>query len=741
LNNPLKENIKYKLLDISKLNRTLNNKLKNLNALLALSHFDPCAHYDLERAKFNWADGKHTNAINILESATKKYSLNNFKKKVPHDSSPIKCYELELYRYLARYVEHTGTKESSYVDNLFKECLKPELISKAQHYYLDYALFLNRKLSLREDRMKEKTEDFDEYQREANATILNYSLAVSNTNEFAYKVLPRLLALITSTADAIRENECKNCKVTGKGDKRVEHKCASCSDLEKKREKLYKGVFEEYIPLHVWMIAISQILSGLCSNNELVKRYLKKLLLQLSRTYTNKVCWYLLPSKDRDSIIKLSSTEEVRINQQCQTFAEDAIACLESAKLDKSNTSRTNNAKWTSKKCPDLVCLPVLSQFNLSLVQKSGNADSQVWSTVVTIKSIDPEVVTMHSLCKPIRIGVKGSDGKQYYFLAKAEDSMQDMRKDQRVMEVILLINKLLKEYAQTRNRKLFIQTFAITPLSVKRSNGLFEWVENTSAIKGEVERLYKSAYGEKGFKERASKCSTLYHKDGKDKTTPDNWRQITSQIYPPIFHKYFLTKFTDPTAWFYATSDFTKSTAVMSMVGHIVGLGDRHLDNILIDGSSGGAVHVDFNCLFLKGCDLGVPELVPFRLTPNMVDAFGINGCEGTFRVISELTLQMIRSNKESIFSVLETLVYDPLTEWKDYKKKNFENVAEHSNFIMKELNDRISGRMRDLSTHKSKTRVTEQLSVEGHVNKLIIEATKVENLAPMFVGWQSYW
>ena len=35
-----------------------------------------------------------------------------------------------------------------------------------------------------------------------------------------------------------------------------------------------------------------------------------------------------------------------------------------------------------------------------------------------------------------------------------------------------------------------------------------------------------------------------------------------------------------------------------------------RHLDNILIDGSSGGAVHVDFNCLFLKGCDLGVPEL-----------------------------------------------------------------------------------------------------------------------------------
>jgi serine/threonine-protein kinase ATR len=44
------------------------------------------------------------------------------------------------------------------------------------------------------------------------------------------------------------------------------------------------------------------------------------------------------------------------------------------------------------------------------------------------------------------------------------------------------------------------------------------------------------------------------------------------------------------------------------------------------------------------------------------LVDAFGINGCEGTFRVICEITLQMIKSNKEAICSVMETLVYDPL-------------------------------------------------------------------------------
>lgn len=45
----------------------------------------------------------------------------------------------------------------------------------------------------------------------------------------------------------------------------------------------------------------------------------------------------------------------------------------------------------------------------------------------------------------------------------------------------------------------------------------------------------------------------------------------------------------------------YARTTAVMSMVGYIVGLGDRHGENILFDSSCGDTVHVDFNCLFNK--------------------------------------------------------------------------------------------------------------------------------------------
>lgn len=60
----------------------------------------------------------------------------------------------------------------------------------------------------------------------------------------------------------------------------------------------------------------------------------------------------------------------------------------------------------------------------------------------------------------------------------------------------------------------------------------------------------------------------------------------------------------------------FSGSVAVISIVGYILGLGDRHLDNILVDFSSGDVVHIDYNVCFDKGLRLKIPEIVPFRLT-----------------------------------------------------------------------------------------------------------------------------
>ena len=54
--------------------------------------------------------------------------------------------------------------------------------------------------------------------------------------------------------------------------------------------------------------------------------------------------------------------------------------------------------------------------------------------------------------------------------------------------------------------------------------------------------------------------------------------------------------------SWHIAKMNYTRSVAVSSMVGHILGIGDRHLGNILVDQGSGEVVHIDFGFVFEQG-------------------------------------------------------------------------------------------------------------------------------------------
>ncbi len=59
-----------------------------------------------------------------------------------------------------------------------------------------------------------------------------------------------------------------------------------------------------------------------------------------------------------------------------------------------------------------------------------------------------------------------------------------------------------------------------------------------------------------------------------------------------------------------------------MSIIGYVIGLGDRHLDNLLINLNTGEIAHIDYNVCFEKGQNLRVPERVPFRMTQNIRNA-----------------------------------------------------------------------------------------------------------------------
>ncbi|KAK3805021.1 MAG: kinase-like domain-containing protein [Benniella sp.] len=81
--------------------------------------------------------------------------------------------------------------------------------------------------------------------------------------------------------------------------------------------------------------------------------------------------------------------------------------------------------------------------------------------------------------------------------------------------------------------------------------------------------------------------------------------------------------------------------------IGYLIGLGDRHLDNILIDFVTDDLVHIDYNVCFEKGTTLRIAEITPPRPSRNMLTSLGVKGVEGSFRIGCE-TMKVMRKNKE---------------------------------------------------------------------------------------------
>ena len=59
-------------------------------------------------------------------------------------------------------------------------------------------------------------------------------------------------------------------------------------------------------------------------------------------------------------------------------------------------------------------------------------------------------------------------------------------------------------------------------------------------------------------------------------------------------------------------------------------------------------------------------PEKIPFRLTRMLTHAMEVSGIEGSFRNTCEISMKVLRENKESLMAVLEAFVYDPLINWR---------------------------------------------------------------------------
>lgn len=208
------------------------------------------------------------------------------------------------------------------------------------------------------------------------------------------------------------------------------------------------------------------------------------------------------------------------------------------------------------------------------------------WDTTIIIHAISNEIKELKSASKPIKITLYTNRGN-IDILYKFED----VRKDRMTMNISYWLEK-------TTKGKISFTRYNVFPIT--SSSGIIQMLDNVT---------------------------TLYDIKHKYNTTLQNF----------ILERNSNLSIND------LRNRFIKSVAAACVLSYFLGVGDRHLENMLVT-DDGKLIHVDF--YYLMGDD---PKHVSteMRITPDMLDALGGSG-SATFTAFQELCADVYKILRE---------------------------------------------------------------------------------------------
>lgn len=573
----------------------------------------------------------------------------------------------------------------------------------------------------------------------AVAAIRHYCVSLSLGTASAYMTLPRLMTLwlettaglSLATTDPQLKTKCE--ALIQQMNSIMEHHFAPAASSRQGRDA------NSPVAPSVVFAVVPQLLSRVGHQHSGVVSVISRIVLRVMDEYPEQVLWLVMPvartkqprrcAVAKNDIIgafqKRGKAEAKVVDNANAIFGVLLDICNAQADLFSDPKTRLTQMPFARKVEKTISAsnfiLPISQNiFPDAVVDGAGKNAS---SNGAVFTAFEDHVDVMSSLQKPKRIAVRGADGNAYPFLCKAKD---DPRKDIRMMELVNLMNRLFLQDDESRRRAFSLRRYVVAALG--DDYAIIEWISNNAALRRVVDETY--AIDNSGVRTQAVK-QLLAKVEAKQLTRSDMFKKHILVDARPVFHLWFQDKFLSATKWYQARERFTRSCALWSAVGHIVGLGDRHGENILIDNLTGEAMHVDFACMFDKGETLAEPERVRFRLTQNVVDGMGILGTDGAFRSTFEIALRTQMKHKLALMSVLETLLHDPLIEWGEKSKMDPKT-------LFPRVRRRLEGYL-DLNARQKEVDAV-ACSVEDQASKLIQHATSFENLSMMYIWWMSW-
>lgn len=769
-------------------------------------------HWLIEEAKILWKQGEKDAAINTIKffikksrennHSTEQLSLANVKlgewlaqnqseskdiillhldpktKNYPRKSKAFFAFAKfndSLYTNLQRkmksqewQIAQTIREENLKLLNEYKELMKQQ--SKNPHDEVKRAHNSLARVCQRDKQEEEKvTSDMREY---LCVSMENYGLAAQHDDKYNIPVVFRVCSLWFNNSNDEKINTIF--------------------------EKLYK---DKKIGIHKFIPLIYQVASRIGSPNVKFNQILLGLLEVIATTHPFHSLYQIFALKNGDQTSAKNENEtsfyivdKVKVNGSTELLAKirssgkritvmdiggakrqfslkqivDQMECLINAykelafwQIDKTKrglSSLTLDDKMLISQISKLDAIPVAT------MALPIQADAQY--SFASVDKFEKTIRFAGGINLPKIINCCGSNGQPYKQLVKGRD---DLRQDAVMEQIFELVNTLLSENKDTRKRSLRLRTYKIIPLTP--NSGLLQWVSDTIPLSEYLVGTHKNHTVGAHFRYRPDDWLSIDCRKKMEVAQTQKLQVLRAyndicQKFKPVMHQFFVEKFPNPSDWFTRRLAYTRSVAVNSIVGYIIGLGDRHGYNILMDEKTAEVVHIDLGVAFEQGKLLPTPERVPFRLTRDVVDGFGIQGIEGAFRHCAESTMKVLRHNIDLLVTIVEVFIHDPLYRWNLSPLKAFkiqkpsadddddESMHRNSSQDSKSLGALSDGPrpmvdIKNLDAEYALLRITEKLQgyeegellgIKGHVNKLFSQAMDPSILSCMFYGWASW-
>ncbi|CAL8133853.1 unnamed protein product [Orchesella dallaii] len=707
----------------------------------------------IEEAKILSRKGEKEHAIAVLRKGIAQYfpQLESWRNQNPsgQDSSPsslesrILCSKALLL--LAKLCEEEKLLNMEDYIAKYKEASDVHKDSEKNYFTLGSY----------HDRLWSSTERRENHFHIQATVVRYYSQSLLYGCKYVYQSLPRLLSIWFDFAAGIQSGDYNKNVGSSSLSSNQSNDSGPGSKPENILEIMNTAIKRMVagIPAYIMMTAFSQLISRLCHSHQKTWSNLKDIIVSIICKHPHQSLWMTMAvtksinDQRRKRCLEIYKSVEKQVPGLKAVIKDYTLLTERFLDLSETAVDRVHQLKANlSSLCPNLpklirsssfgkVSIPFQIFLNPTLPRVGYNHQDHIAfpETLVYISDINDNVDVMPSLIRPKKLTLRASNGNSYGLMCKPKD---DLRKDSKVMEVNNVVNWYLNQNTESSQRRLHVRTFSVVPLN--EECGLLEWVPNLQGLRPILLSLYKEK-NIGNFREIRS----LIHIHDSLEVKKKKFQTKMLSPYPPVFHEWFFNNFNDHQSWYAARMAYIRTAAVMSIVGYIMGLGDRHGENILLDSATGEVVHVDFNCLFNKGETFEWIERVPFRLTQNMIDAMGPLGYEGVFRRSCEIVMNMFREHKSIFLSVLRPFVFDPLVEWNRTGKGSSSAAGQHCGELtnekavetMKYIRHRLNGTARNLMKD-----INTELSVEALVKYLIAEATSADNLCQMYIGWAAY-